>query len=130
MTEPEPFSLASRGRSFRFAGRGIAHLLSTQHNAWIHAIASVLVVCAGFALGVSRVDWALLVLAMMAVWSAEALNTAVEALGDVATSEHHQLVGLAKDVAAGAVLIAAAGAAVVAVLVFGPHLPRLVGAAR
>ncbi|MBN1611054.1 MAG: diacylglycerol kinase family protein [Polyangiaceae bacterium] len=130
MTEPNPFSLASRGRSFRFAWHGITRLLATQHNAWIHAIASVLVVCAGLGLGVSRVDWALLVLAMMVVWSAEALNTAVEALGDAVCSERHQLVGLAKDVAAGAVLIAAAGAIVVAVLVFGPPVLRLVGAVR
>ena len=130
MTELKPFSLASRGRSFRFAWRGVSRLLATQHNAWIHAIATVLVVLAGFALDVSRVDWAILVLAMMAVWSAEALNTAVEALGDAVSSERHRLVGLAKDVAAGSVLIAAAGAIVVAALVFGPHILRLIGATR
>jgi diacylglycerol kinase len=128
MTEPKGFSLASRGRSFRFAWHGITRLLATQHNAWIHASATVLVVLAGLALDVSRIDWTILVLAMMAVWSAEALNTAVEALGDAVSSEHHQLVGLAKDVAAGSVLIAATGAAVVAALVFGPHILGLVGA--
>lgn len=124
MSELPQFSVAARARSFRYAARGIAALLRSQHNAWIHAAASVAVVGLGFFVGLSRSEWCLVVLAMAVVWSAEAVNTAFEALCDVASPDLHPLVERAKDVAAGAVLLAAAGAAVVGVLVFGPHLLR------
>ncbi len=122
MTAPEGFSLRSRGLSFRYAFRGVAAVLRTQHNAWIHAVATVIVIAAGFLLGVSRLEWCLLVLAMVAVWSAEALNTAVEALGDAVSADQHPLVARAKDAAAGAVLIAAVGAAISGILIFMPRL--------
>lgn len=124
MSELSQFSFAARARSFRYAGRGVAALLRSQHNAWIHAAASVAVVGFGFFVGLSRVEWCLVVLAMTAVWSAEAVNTAFEALCDVASPDLHPLVERAKDIAAGAVLLAAGGAVVVGVLVFGPHLLR------
>jgi diacylglycerol kinase len=124
MSELPQFSVAARARSFRYAARGIVVLLRSQHNAWIHAAASVAVVALGFYLGLSRSEWCLVVLAMAVVWSAEAVNTALEALCDVASPDLHPLVERAKDIAAGAVLLAAAGAAVVGVLVFGPHLLR------
>lgn len=124
MSELPQFSVAARARSFRYAARGVVALLRSQHNAWIHAAASVAVVGLGFAVGLSRLEWCLVVLAMVAVWSAEAVNTAFEALCDVASPEPHPLVERAKDVAAGAVLLAAGGAVVVGVLVFGPHLLR------
>jgi diacylglycerol kinase (ATP) len=63
----------------------------------------------------------------MSVWTAEALNTALEFLADAASPEFHPLVGHAKDVAAGAVLISAAGAVVIGLLVLGPHVIALVG---
>lgn len=124
MSELPQFSVAARARSFRYAARGVVALLRSQHNAWIHAAASAAVVGLGFAVGLSRLEWCLVVLAMVAVWSAEAVNTAFEALCDVASPEPHPLVERAKDVAAGAVLLAAGGAVVVGVLVFGPHLLR------
>jgi diacylglycerol kinase len=124
MSQPV-FRLSSRARSFRFAARGIVALLRSQHNAWIHAAASVGVVTLGLRVGLSRVEWSLVVLAMIVVWSAEAINTALEALCDVASPAAHPLVERAKDIAAGAVLVAAVGAAIVGLLVFGPHLlPR------
>lgn len=124
MSELPQFSVAARARSLRYAARGIAILLRSQHNAWIHAAASLAVVALGFYLKLSRLEWGLVVLAMAVVWSAEAVNTAFEALCDVTSPDLHPLVERAKDVAAGAVLLAAAGAAVVGVLVFGPHLVR------
>lgn len=122
MSEVPQFSVAARARSFRYAARGVLALLRSQHNAWIHAAASAAVVGLGFFVGLSRLEWCLVVLAMTAVWTAEAVNTAFEALCDVASPEPHPVVERAKDVAAGAVLLAAVGAAVVGVLVFGPHL--------
>jgi diacylglycerol kinase (ATP) len=115
-------------RSFRFALRGIAAVLRSQHNAWIHAVASVLVIGVGLRVGLGRLEWCAVVGAVVAVWTAEALNTAFEALCDVASPGLHPMVERAKDIAAGAVLIAAIGAVVVGVLVLGPHLlPRAAG---
>lgn len=122
MAAPRPLSLAARLRSFVYAGRGVATLLSSQHNAWIHATASVLTVAAAAWLGVSRVEWIALILAMLVVWAAEAFNTALEFLADMASPEFHPLVEKAKDVAAGGVLICAVGAALIGLLVFAPHL--------
>ncbi len=121
MGEPPSFSVAARMRSFRYAARGIVMLLRSQHNAWIHGAASVAVIVAGFAAELSRLEWCAVILAIVAVLTAEALNTAFEALCDVASPAMHPLVERAKDVAAGAVLITAIGAALVGVLVFGPH---------
>ena len=116
------FSPAARLRSFVYAGRGIRTLIASQHNAWIHAAATSLTVGLGLALGISRLEWMALVVAIVSVWTAEAINTAFELLCDVASPEFHPLVEAAKDVAAGAVLICASGAAVTGVLVLGPPL--------
>jgi len=118
------FSWRARGRSFRHAGRGLRLLLASQHNAWIHAGATVAVVAAGLAVGLARWEWGLIVAAIGAVWVAEGLNTAVERLGDAVSAEEEPLVGRAKDAAAGAVLLAALAAAAIGLLVF---LPRLWG---
>ena len=114
------FSFASRIQSFKHAVGGIILMLKSQHNAWIHALATVLVVLLGLLIGVSRSQWCWLVLAIMAVWTAEALNTALEFLADFASAEFHPLIGKAKDVAAGAVLISAFGSAVIGLFVLGP----------
>ena len=119
------FTVGSRLRSVRFALRGIRWMLLTQHNAWIHAAATLLAVTAGAVAHIDAHEWLVIALAIMAVWSAEALNTAFEALCDVASPDFHPSVERAKDVAAGAVLISAIGSVVVAVLIFGPRLVGL-----
>jgi diacylglycerol kinase len=116
------FGFSARLRSFSYAGRGLRTLLRSQHNSWIHGAATLLVWLAGWWLGVSRVEWLALILACMAVWTAEAFNTALEFLADAASPEFHPLIEKAKDVAAGAVLICALGALAVGALVFVPHL--------
>jgi diacylglycerol kinase (ATP) len=123
MKDTGKFSLRARVRSFVYAGRGISTMLASQHNAWIHAIASLCVIAGGLLAGVGRLEWCVLVLAIVSVWTAEALNTAFEFLCDVASPEFHPLVAKAKDVAAGAVLIAAVGATLIGLLVLGPYLP-------
>ena len=97
-------------------------MLRSQHNAWIHAFATVAVCAAGILLRLSIWEWCWIVLAIVAGWTAEALNTAVELLADVASPSFHPLAGRAKDVAAGAVLISALGAAAIGAMVFGPRL--------
>ncbi len=113
------------GKSFAYALRGIGTLLRTQTNARIHLAATVVVIGAGFGLEISRMEWALVVAAIGLVWTAEGLNTAIEAAVDLVSPEQHPLAGRAKDVAAGAVLLAALAAAVIGVLVFGPRLLAL-----
>ena len=85
-------------------------------------MATVAVVVMGFVLKVSSADWRWLVLAMVAVWAAECINTALERLADAVSEERHPLIKQAKDMAAAAVLVTAIGAAVIGVLVFWPHL--------
>lgn len=123
---PRPY-LSARRRSFGHAFRGLKVLLQTQHNARIHALATVLVLAAGALLRLSPAEWALIVLAIVCVWATEALNTAIEFLVDLASPELHPLAAKAKDVAAGAVLVAAIGSLIVGVLVFGPHVLKLLG---
>jgi diacylglycerol kinase (ATP) len=120
-------TFTGRVRSFWCAIHGVAVMLGSQQNAWIHAAATVLVVGAGAYLGISRADWCWIILAIVAVWTAEALNTALEFLTDVASPEFHPVAGRAKDVAAGAVLIAALGSVAIALLILGPHVLRSLG---
>jgi len=113
-------------RSFVFAFRGIGFLLRTQTNARLHLAATVVVIGAGFGFQISRAEWLAVVAAIGLVWTAEGMNTAIEAVVDLVSPEAHPLAGRAKDVAAGAVLIAAGVAAVIGVLIFGPRLLALV----
>jgi len=124
MEAPErpAFSIRSRGRSFTFAWRGLRRFAATQHNAWIHTAATLAVIAAAAALRISREDWRWIVLAIAMVWVAEALNTAVEQLGDAISLAPNERIGFAKDVAAGAVLAAAVAAALIGLLTLGPYL--------
>ena len=117
-----PFRITDRVRSFGYAFRGVGIMLRSQHNAWIHALGTLLVCAAGLWLGIGPHEWCWIVLSIMAVWTAEALNTAFEFLADVASPAFHPLVAKAKDVAAGAVLISAIGSLVIGLLVLGPAL--------
>ncbi|MFO7625734.1 MAG: diacylglycerol kinase family protein [Candidatus Fermentibacteraceae bacterium] len=110
--------------SFGHAFRGLRLLLKTQRNARVHTAVLIVVVAAGFAVGLSSLEWALVVLASALVFSAEAINTALEKLADRVSPEKHPLVRDAKDAAAAAVLISAIGAAVLGALVFIPALLR------
>ena len=94
----------------------------SQPNARIHCMAAAVVVALAWWLGVSQMEWVALVLAMALVMGAEALNTALEYVVDLASPEWHPLARDAKDVAAAAVLLCSVGAAVVGLLVFVPYL--------
>lgn len=121
MKTPMAFRFAERARSFRHAIRGIGVVVRTQPNALIHLAATVVVVALGFYEALSAIEWSVIVLAIGLVWVAEALNTAIEYLGDEISSEKRTGIGFAKDVAAGAVLLAAICSAVLGLLVFVPH---------
>ena len=116
------FDIKTRAHSFRYAFSGWAYVLRTQHNAWIHAVISILVFMLGLFLGISRQEWAILVVTIMIVWMAEFMNTAVEAVIDMVMPEFHPLAKVAKDVAAATVLVGAVGAVIVGLLILGPPL--------
>ena len=96
-------------------------MLASQHNAWIHAIATLIVVTAGVSCELHEFEWIAIVLAIVTVWTTEAVNTAFEFICDVASPDYHPLVKKGKDVAAGAVLISSLGALLIAFIVFVPH---------
>ena len=114
--------LSQRWRSLGYALSGVRELITSQAHAQIHLAATIVVIAAGIYFDVSRVDWLLLCVAMALVWVAEAINTAIEYVVDLVSPQPHPLAGKAKDVAAGAVLLASFFAACIGCLVFGPKL--------
>jgi diacylglycerol kinase len=100
-------------------------MIRCQHNAWIHAAATIAVVVAAFFFRISGADWCWIIVAISIVWTAEALNTAFEFLADAASPEFHPLVRDAKDVAAGAVLLTAIAAVFIGSIVFWPYVEKL-----
>ncbi|MGI4885897.1 MAG: diacylglycerol kinase family protein [Janthinobacterium lividum] len=129
MRSPRPRGLSAkvlrrRVASFGHAFRGVGAALRSELHLRFHAVATAAVIGLGLYYGIARLEWALVALAAAGVWTAELVNTAVEALTDLASPNYHALAGRAKDVAAGAVLLAALGALVVGALVFGPYVLR------
>jgi diacylglycerol kinase len=111
-----------RARSFRFAFHGWWYVLRTQQNAWIHAVVSLTVLALAALLRLPPRDWAVLILTIAIVWAAEFLNTALEAVVDLASPDLHPLAKIGKDVGAAAVLIAALASVLVGLLILGPPL--------
>ena len=112
----------ARWKAFIYAWRGWVTLVKTQWNARVHLAATVMVCALGFWLQITAGEWCAVVLAIGLVWAAEAVNTAVEALGDRITRESDESIGRAKDLAAGGVLFAALVAVVIGAIVIGPRL--------
>ena len=104
--------------SFNYAAEGVIHALRTQRNLWIHFTLAAAVLVAAVAFGVSRIELMVLLLAITFVLVAELVNTAIEAAVDVASTSFDPMAKLAKDIAAGAVLISALNAVAVGYLVF------------
>jgi diacylglycerol kinase (ATP) len=112
----------SRGHSFRHAFSGWAYVIRTQRNAWIHTVVSVAVFLLALGLHLPLRDWAVLLVTIALVWTAEFINTALEAVVDLASPQQHPLAKVGKDVGAAAVLIAALVAILVGLLIMGPPL--------
>ena len=112
----------SRIAAIGHASRGWWHVLKTQHNAWVHSIVATAVFAMGVWLGLPPRDWAVLVLTVAMVFTAEFINTAIEAVVDLASPEKHPLAKVGKDVGAGAVLVAALAAVLIGLLILGPPL--------
>jgi len=125
MNNNSQLTFSGRIRSVQCALKGISIIFVSQQNAWVHAMATICVCLSGFYFGFSKAEWCWIVLAIIAVWTAEALNTAFEFLTDVASPDFHPLAGKAKDVAAGAVLISALGSVIIGVIIIGPYISSL-----
>lgn len=123
--EEKKFSIHKRIKSFVYAYRGIKYLLSTQHNAWIHACAAIMAIALGVIFNITSMEWCVLVACIAIVISAEGFNTAVELIADRVSPQYDYLIGKAKDVAAGAVLITAIGTAIIGVVIFLPKIIEL-----
>ncbi|MBN1400225.1 MAG: diacylglycerol kinase family protein [Anaerolineae bacterium] len=108
--------------SIAFALAGLSYVLQSERNARIHLIIAALVVVCGLWVGISPYEWALLTLTIALVFCSEVLNTAIELMVDIAQPERDLIAKHAKDMAAGATLVAALAAAIVGVLILGPKL--------
>lgn len=111
---------------FGYAFSGLWHALRTQRNARVHAVVASLAIAGGAFLRISAVEFAIVFVAISGVFIAEMFNTALEACVDLASPQHHTLAKIAKDVAAGAVLVSAMLAVAIGLCIFGPHLWPLV----
>ncbi|HIA07274.1 MAG TPA: diacylglycerol kinase family protein [Flavobacteriales bacterium] len=118
----QPFDLIARIRGFKHAFRGIWLIFKTQHNMWIHLLAIVFVIALGIYTNLNLNEWLFIVFAIGLVLVAELVNTGIEYLGDAITDEENEKVRNAKDVSAGAVLMAALVALVIAGMVFIPRV--------
>ncbi len=114
--------LRLRARSFRYAFAGWWYVIRTQKNAWIHAVISVAVLAVSLWLRLSARDIAILILTIAMVWMGEFLNTALEAVVDLASPQLHPLAKVGKDVGAAAVLIASIASVLIGLLIIGPPL--------
>ncbi len=114
--------LYSRIAAFGHAFRGWLYVLKTQQNAWIHSLFASAVILVGLWVGLNPIDWAVIVLTIAMVFTAEFINTAIEAVVDLASPVHHPLAKVGKDVGAGAVLVAALAGIVIGLLIIGPPL--------
>lgn len=121
---PEPGPFRAFLRSFSFAGQGVWHAIVTQRNMRVHVAAAIAAVIAGAVLRIGAVQWACVALAIGLVLVAEIFNTVVEAMIDLQTQQFNPLAKIAKDGAAGAVLVASLAAVGVAIAVFVPRLLR------
>ena len=121
----KPFSWRARGRSFVYAWRGIRYLFRGEHNARIHLCVAAAVIIAGLIFGLSTTEWGVISLAIGLILALEAVNSAVEALADHVSPDFAPLIGRAKDVAAGGVLLGVFGAVGAGIAIFLPKIIAL-----
>lgn len=117
----------TRGRlfSFKYAFSGLRYVLFSQRNAWIHSLITIAVIILASFLKLSFLEWGILLLAIGMVWTAETLNTAIEALVNLVSPQPHPLAKVTKDVSAAAVLISAIVSVIIGLLILLPPLVLL-----
>jgi diacylglycerol kinase (ATP) len=121
------FKIGDRLKSFKYAFNGIRMLFVNEHNAWIHLAASVLVIIAGLFFKISILEWAVIIIAIGLVFTAEAINSSIEKLSDFVSPEKRSLIKEVKDLASAGVLISAITALILGLIVFVPKIVTLIG---
>lgn len=114
--------LRKRADAFKYAFKGIYRLFRSEAHAKIHLCAAICVIIAGFIFGISPLEWCAVSLCIGVVFMAEAFNTAIEKLADKVSRERDPLIGAAKDLAAGAVLLFVFAAVAVGLIIFLPRI--------
>jgi len=112
-------------KSFFYAFSGIYKTVLTERNFRIHMLAAIIVTFLGFYFKINRIEWIILVISIALVMAMEMVNTAIEAIVDLVSPNYHPLAKVAKDVAAGCVLVTAIASAIVGVLLFYPYFSIL-----
>ena len=125
-TLPQKRGLAKFIAGFGFAFSGLWHAISTQINMKVHISIAIIAIALGIFLHISAVEFAIIFLAIAGVLITEMFNTVIELCVDLASPAYHPLAKIAKDVAAGAVLLSAIMSIIIALFIFGPHLWALV----
>ena len=120
MNQDEKFSVGKRLRSFNYAFAGIVQFFKTEHNAWIHLLATIAVIVLATVVKVSNLEAMALVFVIGLVWMAEMFNTCIEKIMDFISMDNRPQIKLIKDISSGAVLIAGILALIVGLLVFIP----------
>ncbi len=118
----QAFSITQRLKSFKYAFEGLKTLLKQEHNARIHLAATFVAIGAGFFFKISYSEWSLIVFAIVLVFVAEIINTAIENISDFISPQKNEKIKIIKDLAAAAVLVAALGAVIIALFIFIPKI--------
>lgn len=114
--------ISKRIASFGYAISGIVSFVKSEQHARIHLLATIVVILLGCWYKIARSEWLFIILAIGGVWVAEMFNTAIEKTMDHLSPEYHPSVKVIKDVAAGAVLVAALAAAIIGAVIFIPYI--------
>lgn len=128
--DPDEYSLntsPNRVQSLGYAIAGWLYMLRHQKNTRLQAVASIGIMFVALWLGISAVEWAILILTITVVWMAEFINAAVEATVNLSTSEYHPMAKVAKDVASAAVLLGVVASVIIGLLILGPPLLQKLG---
>jgi len=114
--------ITGRLKSLTFAVKGAYKLITTEHSVMVQSTIVLLMIIAGFVFHISRIEWMLQILAFGLVLAIESINTAVEKIADFIHPEFHEKIGFIKDIAAGAVMFAAAAAIAIGLLIYVPKI--------
>ncbi|WP_428667858.1 diacylglycerol kinase family protein [Runella sp.] len=112
-------------RSFKYATDGVFALFRYENNARFHLLAALAVIAGGIFIGLSYIDWIVIIIVIGGVWAAEAFNTAIEKLCDVVSPGIHPQIKAVKDLAAAGVLVMACAAALTGTVIFGKAILKL-----
>jgi diacylglycerol kinase (ATP) len=118
--KPQQFSMHARIKSFRFAFEGISRFFVKEHNSWIHFAATLAVFILAWSTGVTKTELIALVIVIALVWMAEMFNTCIEHIMDFISTKTDPDIKFIKDLASGAVLVAAIAAVLTGLIIFIP----------